>query len=217
MWKATIANFEDSHPGGASPPNQKNKSGFLLIPSIREDRRNTGLNNRDTVPRNSYNANGTATTMQPNKAVFNENYRKVATLNADKNTNALAMYIKEVRTRILKNENKAVDPILDTFDMLHLQEIDLRMKSYKKPDHIKNNRPHHKLTSRRGGKRNKKARKKVEHLLLYGYCPPKNSKFRDDHLLKLQKSIFDKKKRSHSQCHQSHSNRSKLNTHLLEH
>ena len=41
----------------------------------------------------------------------------------------LELYVQGIKRRLTMNVNKRVDPILDVFDMLQLQEVHLRTKS----------------------------------------------------------------------------------------
>lgn len=58
--------------------------------------------------------------------------------------------------------NLEVNPILDTFDMLHLQEISLRSRKLNRPERMKN------TNNRRGGKVLKQKRKRLDKLLKFG-------------------------------------------------
>ena len=76
-----------------------------------------------------------------------------------------------MENRINFNHTSFVNPLLDTFDMLHLQEMSLRNKIINRPKHVKNTRKDG--ATRRGGKVNKKKRKMLDQLVKFGYSDKK--------------------------------------------
>ena len=72
-------------------------------------------------------------------------------MNADKNERDLAEHVKIVRRRLNDKENLRVDPILDTFDLLHLQEVQLSYLKSNRSKRAKNKRSSYTDQMRRGG------------------------------------------------------------------
>lgn len=68
-------------------------------------------------------------------------------------------YVQGIKRRLTMNVNKRVDPILDVFDMLQLQEVHLKTKSINHKKQFKNKRKVEDQQMRRGGNRNRKHKK----------------------------------------------------------
>ena len=66
--------------------------------------------------------------------------------------------------------NQSVNPLMDTFDLLHLQEMELRSRLINRSHRIKNTNTEKTATtqSRRGGYHKKRLRKKLNKLLQFG-------------------------------------------------
>lgn len=77
-----------------------------------------------------------------------------------------------VKRRVLSHENWAVDPLLDTFDALHLQEVSLRTKLLNRSTRVKNSH------GRRGGLARTREKAKHNDLINLG-CVTLNARTTD--------------------------------------
>ena len=72
-----------------------------------------------------------------------------------------------------------MNPLLDTFDLLHLQEMSLYNKKSYRPERVKNTNSSNPVTGkRRGGHQKKIYRKKLDNLIKFGYRKTEKTKLR---------------------------------------
>lgn len=83
-------------------------------------------------------------------------------LKADCLQERLLEYAKSIRHRLQwREQNYYVMPLVDTFDLLHLQEVHLRTRKINRSTRLKNRQKNIVNLERRGGKQKKKAEKKL--------------------------------------------------------
>lgn len=79
--------------------------------------------------------------MERDEKAFQQAYREVINFKIEKEQQKLKDYEQFVRDRLIPMHSKQVNPVVETFDILHLQEVSLRNKLLDLPKKIKNTRP----------------------------------------------------------------------------
>ena len=108
------------------------------------------------------------------KKAFEAAYNKVIHHKIDKEEQKVRDYAQYIRDRLALVQSKAVNPMIETFDMLHLQEISLQSKLLTIPQRVKNTRPMHAPINktRKGGHQKRTERQFLDRVLKFGCMKP---------------------------------------------
>ena len=109
------------------------------------------------------------------KDKFDQLYSQITAIDFENERLKITEEVQNVKSRFKAKSQKHVNPLLDTFDLLYLQEISLRSRKLNNPMQPRNKEiPNRTKETRRGGKHKKRLRKKLDDLLKYGLIKNEN-------------------------------------------
>mmetsp|Transcript_6198 Transcript_6198/g.8283 ORF Transcript_6198/g.8283 Transcript_6198/m.8283 type:complete len:189 (+) Transcript_6198:455-1021(+) len=112
---------------------------------------------------------------------FEAAYNKVISYKIEQEEAKVKNYGQFVKDRLAPMHSKEVNPIVETFDLLHLQEVSLRNRLLDRPKILKNSRPMHAPINRtrKGGQQKRKDRKFLDKVLKFGVAGSALAHFSD--------------------------------------